>query len=90
MGMPPSPWYDLSFMLKGEVICGTFMCANWLTSILHHIGTAVHVSTAQAINFALAIKLLGPFASGNSDMESIRICKTIYLPSPFVGIFLEQ
>ena len=94
MVIPPSPWDDLFFASKIKVTCATGMCNNWLTASLHHIGTAVHVSMAQALNVALAskpnINLLGPLNTGDVDIESIRVRKTIYFPDPLVGILLEH
>ena len=29
-----------------------------------------------------------PFTSTDANVEPLRICKTIYLPTPFIGIFL--
>ena len=34
--------------------------------------------------------LLGTFNAANANVETLRICKTIYLPAPFSGILLEQ
>ena len=94
MGMPPSLWEDLYFALKGEVNCGVVVCANWMTASLHQIGVTVHILIAQAIDAALPAKpkldLLGPFFAEGVDMDSIRVRKIIYLPAPFLGIFLER
>ena len=81
MGMPPSPWYDLSFASKGKVVCSTVMCANWLTPSLHQIGTVVNDPTLKSIDAALAadpkLDLLGSFANGNKDVQAICVRKTI-------------
>ena len=81
MGIPPSPWNDLSFASKGEVTCGTVTYANCLNASIHHIGTAVHVPMSQDIDAALAadpeLDPLGPFADGDADVETIRVYKTI-------------
>ena len=34
--------------------------------------------------------LLGPFTAADSKMEPLCVYKTIYLPAPFGGIFLER
>ena len=34
--------------------------------------------------------LLGLFTTTDTDMEASRILRTIYLPAPFVGLFLER
>ena len=94
MGMPPPPWDDLSFVSKEEVTCGVVVCANWLMAKLHQIGAMVHVPMAQAIHVALSADpktdLLGPFTTDDADVDAIHVQKTIYLPSPFTGIFLER
>ena len=48
----------------------------------------------QAIDNALSanpeLDLLGLSTKDNADIESIRVRKTIYLPAPYVGVFLER
>ena len=94
MGMLTSPWEDLSFASKGEVACSTARYDNWLINSIHQIGDSVYVVTAKVIESALSenlnLDLLGPLSADDSDMEVIRIKKTIYLPTPYVGIFLER
>ena len=61
---------------------------------LHQIGARLHVPVEQSIDTALTsdpeLDLLGPFAADESDVEVICVSKTIYLPTPFVGVFLER
>ena len=61
---------------------------------LHHIGATIHVPASQTIDAVLAtntkLDLLGPFAADNIDVDAIHISNTIYLTSPFLGIFLER
>ena len=94
MGMPTSPWDDLSFALKGKVTCGAVMCANWMTDRLHQIGVTVHAPMAQEIDDALAadpdIYLMGHFVADDTNLDSIHVRKTIYLAAPFVGILRER
>ena len=94
MGMPASPWENLYFALKGDISCGACACANWQTASLNQIRATVHVCVDLAIDAELAadpdIDLLGPFTSTDVDVEPLRVRKTIYLPAPFFGIFLEQ
>ena len=53
----------------------------------------MHVLTAQTIDAALAVDLeldlMGTSVTDNVDMDALCFIKTNYLPSPFVGIFLE-
>ena len=94
MGMLASPWDDAIFVLKGYIAYGTIACMNWPPKILHRIGATVHVLADLAIDAALAANpdtnLLGPFSSTDSNVEPLCIHKTIYLPAPFVGIFLRR
>ena len=36
------------------------------------------------------LDILGSFAADDADVDAIRVRKTIYLPFPLVGIFLER
>ena len=53
-----------------------------------------YVHKTLSINTALAADpdahLLGPFNSTDVDVEPLCIFKTVYLPAPFVRLFLEQ
>ena len=86
MGIPSFPWDNLPFASKGEVICGTVGCSNWLSTSLHQIGTTLYVPIAQAIYASLAanpkLNLLGSFIKDNAEVDAIRVIKTIHLPSP--------
>ena len=46
------------------------------------------IDTVQADN--PDTDLLGPFYSTDTNVEPLLIRKTIYLPAPFVGIFLRR
>ena len=58
-----SPWDNISFVSKSEVICGAIGCVNCLTSSLHQIGTTLYVSMLETINTTLVsdpvVKRLG-------------------------------
>ena len=92
MGMSASPWDELYFPLKRDVTCGAIAYDNRKTAKLHQIGSIVHFLTDLAIDSELAhdpgMDLLGPFITVNADVEPLRVCKTIYLPVPFIEIFL--
>ena len=92
--MPASPWDDGSLALKGDIICRKISCANWPLASLHQIGATVHVSTDLAIDAPLAADLetdlLRPFSSTDADVDPLRVRKTIYIPTPFVGLFLKR
>ena len=70
------------------------MCANWLIVSLYQIDATVHVLKVQAIYAALAsdpkLDLLGTFSVDDVNVDAICIRKTIYIPAPFAGIFLER
>ena len=93
-GLPAPPWNDGSFDLKRDVACGTIACANWLPEILHQIESMIPIPTYLGIDATLAAgmdtNLLGPFNSTDARVEPFRVCKMIYLPTTFFGIFLER
>ena len=93
MGMPMLICDDLSFTYKGNVTCGVVGCANWLSINLHQIGASLYVPATQSIDAALAtnpdMDLLGLFTKEEADVEYICVRKTIYLPAPYLRIFLE-
>ena len=94
MGLATSTCDNGSFASKGDVTYKTIACANWPPPRLHQIGAMVHVPMDLAIDAALAYEpytnLLGPFNSTYADAEPLRILNTIYLPAPFVGLFLKR
>ena len=47
MGIPPSPWDDLSFALKVEVTCGAVRCANLMTASIHPIVATVYTQCSK-------------------------------------------
>ena len=57
-----------------------------------HLAPAVLVPSAAPINAAINgdpdLKLLGPCGAGDAGVESIRCRKTVYVPAPYVGLFL--
>ena len=60
----------------------------------HQIGAIVHVTTGQTIYTALVtdpeLYLMGTFSAQSANVDDIRVRKTIYLPTSFVGVFLER
>ena len=93
MGLPESLWDDGSFVSKGGISCRTIACVNWLPASLHQIGSTVYFPTDLAIDTTLVSNLgadlLGPFTSTYANVEPLCIRKTIYLPAPFIEIFLK-
>ena len=67
---------------------------NCLTSILEQIRAAIYAPTAKEIDADLAadssVDLPGPFSADNSGVDAVLILKTIYLPPPYPGIFVER
>ena len=78
---------------KLDIACGTIVCANWPLENLHHIGAIVHVPTDLVTDVALYANpdtnLLGPFSSTDKNVEPLRVPKTVYLPNPLIGLFLN-
>ena len=94
MGLMASPWDNGFFASKGDITYGTIACVDWPPASLQQIRATFHVPTDLAIDAVLAsdldTDLLGPFSSTDADVEPLRFRKMIYLPAPFVGIFLKQ
>ena len=94
MEHPTSLWEDISFASKGDMTCGAVGWANCLTSILHHTSAVLSVLMEEAINAALVtdseVELLVTFADEDAGIDYVQVWKTIYLLSPYVGMFLEQ
>ena len=57
-----------------------------------HLALAVYVLSAAAIDTSLScdssITLLGPYGAGDAGVEIIRCHKTVYVPTPYVGLLL--
>ena len=91
MGRPPCCWDGESFANRGDVTFGTAPLAHWDPAYLH-LAAVVHVPSAAAIDAAIAgdagLKMLGPYGAGDAGVESVRCCKTVYVPAPYVGLFL--
>ena len=91
MGRPPCRWDEENFANHGEVSYGTAPLANWYTTYLH-LSPAVHVLSAASMDTSLAgdtnLTLLGPYGEGDAGVETIRCCKTVCVPAPYVGLLL--
>ena len=87
-------WAEISFVSKGKVTCGTITCSNWLTESLHHIGAAIYTPIADAIDAALdsnpSEDIIGKFYTNNNGVNKVCVHITIYLPAPYMGMFLKQ
>ena len=57
-----------------------------------HLAAAVYVLSAAAIYTSLSgnanITLLGPYGEGDAGVEIIRCLKTVYVPTPYVGLLV--
>ena len=58
------------------------------------MGATINIMIAGAIGMDLdanpSADLLGPFSTDDSNVDAVRISKTVYLPDLDVGMFLEQ
>ena len=63
----------------------------WYPTYLH-LALAIYVPSAAAIDTSIAgdsnITLLGPYGAGDTEVKIIRCCKTVYVPTPYVGLLL--
>ena len=91
MGRPPCCWDDEKFANRGDVSYGTAPLAQWDPAYLHLVPD-VHIPSAAVIDAAIAgdpdLKLLGPYGAGDAGFESICCHKTVYVPTPYVGLLL--
>ena len=60
---------------------GAVRCVTWIKESLHHIGTAIHVPMAEAIDADLAAnpsaELLGTFYVNDAGVDAVHVRKTI-------------
>ena len=91
VGSPPCQWDNRTFANRGDVSYGTARLENWYPTYLY-LAPAVHVPSAATIDTSLAcdanLTLLGPYGAGDAGVEIIRCFKTVYVPAPYVGLFL--
>ena len=87
--MPPLPWDNLSFASKGKMTYGAIICAKLITVSIHQI----YVPAVEEIYAALAadqnVDLLGTLSSKDARIDAMPVCNRIYLPAPYVGMFLK-
>ena len=92
MGRPDRKWDDRTFANRGDVSYGTAPLAVWDPTYLH-LAPAIYVPSAAAIDTSLAgdpnVTLLGPYGAGDTGVEIICCCKTVYVPAPYVGLLLS-
>ena len=92
MGRPASKWDYRTFANQGDVSYGTAPLAVWDHTYLH-LAPAVYVTSAAAIDTFLVgdpnVTLLGPYGAGNAGTEIIHCRKTVYFPTPYVGLLLS-
>ena len=92
MGILASPWDDLSLALKGYVIFGTVGCANWQTICLHRIRVIIYAPTDDSIDTSIMPNpyscILRPYMAKDAEVEVLHLQNSIYLPNPYVEIFL--
>ena len=90
-GRPASCWENHKFVNRGDVSYVTAPLTVWDTTYLH-LAPAIYVPSAATIDTSLSgnptINLLGPYGAGDAGAEVIRFCKTVYVPDPYVGLFL--
>ena len=93
MGRTASKWYDRIFTNRGDVSYGTAPLAVWDPTYLH-LAPSVYMPIAVAIDTSLAggpnVTLLGPYGAGDVGGEFIRCCKTVYVPTTYVGSLLSD
>ena len=81
MGLPVSPWDNVSFASKEYISCVDIACEKWPPASIHHIGATVYAPTDMTINTAMAANLdsnlLGPFTSTDANVEPLHVRNTV-------------
>jgi hypothetical protein len=92
MGLPTTPWDDLSFISKGELHHNQQVLVQWeddyftptqqlrLPSVA--LLDAEHANNPNLVN-------LGPYTAHDADTESMRVRHTCYVPPAYVPLFLS-
>ena len=92
MGCPSRKWDNRTFANRGDFSYGTAPLAVWDSTYLH-LAPSVYVSSAAAIDTSLSgypnVTLMGPYGAGDTRVEIIRYRKTVYVPAPYVRLFLS-
>ena len=92
LGHPHIKWENRAFASKGKVVAGMVAVTDWYERYTQQIRKAYHMSTAAAIDTVVADKLnnllLGPFDTGDSDVDAVRFLRAVCVPTPFVHIML--
>ena len=93
MGRPASCWDDKTFANQGDVFYSTAPLSVWDPTYLH-LAPSVYVPSVTAIDTSLAgnptINLLVPYRAGDAGAEFIHCRKTVYVPTPYVGLLLSN
>ena len=92
IGRPVSKWDGRTFANRVDVSYGTAPLSVLDPTYLH-LAPAVYMPSAAAIDTSLSgnpnVTLLGPYGAGDAGVEIICCCKTVYVPAPYVGLFLS-
>ena len=94
-GLPATPWDDTVFAFKGEVVRGQMPAVvNWAPNNFHQVNAQLRVPTNEMAQQLIAANprpvLVGPFQNGDAGTEVVRVRRTIFVPPPYVPLFLEE
>ena len=93
MGRPNTKWYSKAFTDTGDVVAVTVELEKWEPRYLNLLWQPVNVPSLVNIDTVLAATpttlLLGPMEDSDDGSTGIRVCRTVYMPPPFVPILLD-
>ena len=92
MGWSTYPWYDITFVSKGEVMCGAFGCENWILTCIHLAASNVYIAMSVTIKTLITdepgIDILRTFIDDGEAFNILFIWNNVYMLDPFSGILL--
>ena len=94
MGLPVTPWDGEGFASINDLLYDQSTVVNWRTAYFNIVGNSIQIPTAQTIDDAFAAnpltERLGPFTNADAGTVTARVRHTIFLPSPYISLFLDR
>ena len=92
-GMTATRWDNMNFAISGDIVRG--QCAPVLLEAqwFHQTTNNLLAPTETAVEAAIVTNtdddlIVGPYNTGDADTETIRVRNVVYLPSPYIPLFL--
>ena len=94
-GMTATRWDNLNFAISGDIVRGqcapVALGAQWFYQTANNL----HAPTEAAVEAAIVANtnddlVVGPYNADDAGTEIVRVRNVVYLPSPYIPIFLEN